>query len=174
MTRIHLADGARLEPYAWPIPSLSPADLESLAPSGPGWFLVGDAAGLVDPITREGIYFALLSAEWAADAIASDSGDAWRQYAAHVREEIGAELARAARMKHRFYGPMLTHLLIDALRQSARVRGVMVDLVAGRQGYADLKWRLLKTREFGFAARLLLGGASRPSAVAGGRPIWQK
>jgi geranylgeranyl reductase family protein len=31
--------------------------------------LVGDAAGLVDPITGEGIYFALLSSQYASDAI---------------------------------------------------------------------------------------------------------
>ena len=34
----------------------------SLDLAGPGWLTVGDAAGLVDPITREGIFFALQSA----------------------------------------------------------------------------------------------------------------
>ena len=37
--------------------------------SGPGWFLVGDAAGFLDPFTGEGIHRALISAELAADAI---------------------------------------------------------------------------------------------------------
>ena len=36
--------------------------------------LLGDAAGLVDPLTREGIYYALLSGLWAAEAIAGDAG----------------------------------------------------------------------------------------------------
>ena len=41
---------------------------------GHDWCVVGDAAGLVDPITREGIYFALASGAWAADAaIAGDA-----------------------------------------------------------------------------------------------------
>ncbi len=35
--------------------------------------LVGDAAGLADPLTGEGIYFALLSAQYAAEAILSGS-----------------------------------------------------------------------------------------------------
>ncbi len=37
--------------------------------AGPGWFLVGDAAGFVDPFTGEGIHRALVSAELAAEAV---------------------------------------------------------------------------------------------------------
>ena len=39
------------------------------AVAGLGWFLVGDAAGFLDPFTGEGIHRALISAELAADAI---------------------------------------------------------------------------------------------------------
>ena len=46
-----------------------------MALEGPGWMLLGDAAGLVDPLTREGIYYALLSAQWAADALATASSE---------------------------------------------------------------------------------------------------
>jgi hypothetical protein len=34
----------------------------------------------------------------------------------------------------------------------------MADLVAGRQSYASLKWRLLKTFELGLAWRALMTG----------------
>ncbi len=37
--------------------------------AGPGWLLIGDAAGFIDPFTGEGIYRALRSARLAADAI---------------------------------------------------------------------------------------------------------
>jgi flavin-dependent dehydrogenase len=37
--------------------------------AGPRWCLLGDAAGLVDPVTREGICFALRSAESIAAAL---------------------------------------------------------------------------------------------------------
>jgi geranylgeranyl reductase family protein len=168
MSRTHIADGARLTPYSWPIPSLSQADFESLRPGGPGWFLVGDAAGLVDPITREGIYFALLSAEWAADTIATAPARSWQQYAARVREEIGSELALAARLKRRFFGPHFTRLLIDALRYRASVREVMADLVSGEQGYRDLTWRVAKTLQIGLASQLFFAGIGRrPEAGAG-------
>src|SRR2546422_5845440 len=95
----HIASGARLESYSWPIPSLTARGFETLTVAGPRWFLVGDAAGLVDPITREGIYFALLSGQWAADALLSDAANPSRCYAERVRDEIAAELARAARFK---------------------------------------------------------------------------
>src|SRR5262245_26003145 len=68
--RTRIATGARLDTYSWPIPSLNPRDFDTLTTAGPRWCLAGDAAGLVDPITREGIYFAIASAGWAADAIA--------------------------------------------------------------------------------------------------------
>jgi geranylgeranyl reductase family protein len=157
--RSGLANGAPLTPYAWPIPSLSNAALGTPALAGPGWFLVGDAAGLVDPLTREGIYFALLSGSWAAEAIASDLASGERQYRQRVRDEILVELARAARLKAGFFRPEFTHLVIDALRQSAAIRRVMASLVAGDQTYAGLKSRLMRTREFRLAGRFFLGAA---------------
>ena len=150
-----LAPGARLEPYSWPIPSLSAAGFGSLTTSGPGWFLAGDAAGLVDPITREGIYFALLSGEWAAQAAASSGRAPHARYRERIHDEIAADLARAARYRAGFFRPRFTRLLIDALRESAGVRAVMADLVAGRQAYSTLKWSLAKTFEVGLAWRLI-------------------
>src|SRR5215831_15398342 len=43
-------DDRSIAPYSWPIPSLSAKSFGTLTTSGPGWCLVGDAAGLVDPI----------------------------------------------------------------------------------------------------------------------------
>lgn len=59
---------------------------------------VGDAAGLVKPTTGGGIYYSLLSATWAADAVirAFESGDfsarALASYEATWRERLGREL----------------------------------------------------------------------------------
>ena len=153
--RTQTTNPAPLEPYSWPIPSLSVADFERLQPSGPDWYLVGDAAGLVDPITREGIYFALLSGQWAADALMSADANPPRRYTIQVRDEIGLELARAARLKTVFFRPHSTRLMIDALQRSAGLTRLMADLVAGRQDYSGLTWRFLSTLEFGLAARLL-------------------
>jgi geranylgeranyl reductase family protein len=149
----HLADAARLEPYAWPIPSLAAEDFARLTLAGSRWCLAGDAAGLVDPITREGIFFALQSGERAAAAAMSDRAAAG--YRARILDEIAPELRRAARLKAGFFRPRFTRLLVDALRHSAAVREVMGDLVAGRQPYAGLKWRLAQTLELGLAWRWL-------------------
>src|SRR5262245_39916234 len=48
--------------YSAPVPCLGPRSWKDNRISGPGWALVGDAAGLADPITGEGIYFAFKSA----------------------------------------------------------------------------------------------------------------
>jgi geranylgeranyl reductase family protein len=152
-----VARGTHLEPYSWPIPSLSARDFETIEPGGPGWLLVGDAAGLVDPITREGIFFALQSAACAADAVSSDSPERARQYRDLVREEIAPELARAARFKTTFFRPSFIRLLVEALGSSDRIRGVMADLIAGTQAYRGLEWRLARTMELGLAYRLVSG-----------------
>jgi geranylgeranyl reductase family protein len=153
--RRHLADDARLEPYSWPIPSLDAWAFGALDLASERWALVGDAAGLVDPITREGIYFALLSGQWAADAVAD--GRFPRDYTARIRDEIAPDLACAARFKAGFFRPAFMKLLIHALQRSAAVREILVDLVAGRQSYLSLKWRLLQTLEVGLAWKMVRG-----------------
>lgn len=159
------ADG-RLQPYSWPIPSLSARDIARADVGGPGWLLVGDAAGLVDPITREGILYALLSATHAADAIhaasnrpaAAMTGDdlALTTYRRLLRTHILSELGRAAELKATFFHPRFIHLTSDALRRSPAVRQVMADLLAGAQSYRGLRRRLLRTMEVGLAWRLLI------------------
>ena len=141
------ACGARLERYSWPIPSLGERALVNERPAGPGWMLVGDAAGLVDPITREGIYFALQSANAACDAFVGNVNIS-TVYLDRLRAEIHGELLRAARLKARFFQPHFVGLLVSALGRSKRVREVMADLVAGRQTYEGLRRRLLKTFEW--------------------------
>lgn len=141
------ARSARLERYSWPIPSLGENALAKERPAGDRWMLAGDAAGLVDPITREGIFFALWSGAIAADALMAGAGAATR-YAAQVREEIHAELRRAAHLRARFYQPRFIDLLLKGLGRSRRVRDVMADLVAGRQTYKGLRRRLLRTIEW--------------------------
>jgi menaquinone-9 beta-reductase len=153
-----LAAGAALERYGWPIPSLGVRDLGEERPAGERWLLAGDAAGLVDPITREGIFFALVSGELAARSV-TEAGGADRaaaDYRARLGDEIYPELSRAARLKRGFFRGGFTHLLVDALGHSRAIRDVMADLIEGRQPYATLKRRLLGTFHLGLAWRLLM------------------
>ena len=87
--------------YAATIPSLSVASLRAQRVCGPGWALLGDAAGFADAITGEGIFYALRSAELLAQAIKAgrpaDYEQAWRR-------DFGRDLLRAASLRERFYG----------------------------------------------------------------------
>ena len=59
--------------------------------AGPGWMLVGDAAGFIDPFTGEGIYRALRSGRAAADALATGEEAAAAWYRADRREIFGTK-----------------------------------------------------------------------------------
>jgi flavin-dependent dehydrogenase len=152
--RTGIGKGASVEPYSWPIPSLAADRLDHVTTAGEGWYLVGDAAGTVDPITREGIFFALQSATMAAEAIAG-GGASERAYAERMRSEILSELRRAAGMRELFFRPRFTRLLVDALDRSDGIRAVMADLIAGTQPYRGLKRRLVRTLEVGYAIKSL-------------------
>ena len=96
---------------------------------------------------------ALAAGEWIADALSGDAAAA--AYTSRVRDHAVPELRRAAQLKAGFFRPAFITLLLEALRRSAAVRSVMADLVAGRQSYAQLKWRLIKTLEIALIWRAL-------------------
>jgi geranylgeranyl reductase family protein len=144
----HVPDAVEMDRYGWAIPSLRERTLDRDRPAGPGWMLLGDAAGLVDPITREGIFFALQSADAAANSLLAGGTDAAATYTQWLRETIYPELMRAARLKAMFFRPAFTRLLLRALAKSAAIRQIMIDLIAGRQSYRELRRRLLTTGEF--------------------------
>jgi menaquinone-9 beta-reductase len=153
-----LARGATtLEPYSWPIPSLAATDFDLERGSGLRWMLIGDAAGLVDSITREGIFFALQSADAAAGAILSQN-DPTARYDAALRRDIYPELRRAARLKAGFFEPRFLRMLVAALERPA-IAAIMADLVAGRQSYRGLRGRLLRTLELRLAWRFIAQGS---------------
>ena len=59
--------------------------------TGPGWMLVGDAAGFVDPFTGEGIYRALRSARAAAESLADGDLGAEDRYRTARRRAFAAK-----------------------------------------------------------------------------------
>ncbi len=65
--------------YSHLLPALNTPAWKNNRVAGDGWMAVGDAAGLVDPLTGEGLYYAMRSADLAAESIlsswsAADSG----------------------------------------------------------------------------------------------------
>lgn len=135
-------DGAKF--YAHVIPALTQASLRRAEFSGEGWAMIGDAAGLVDAITGEGLYYALRSAEMFASAMLKNDP---QSYSAAVRNEILPELEFAARIADRFYsgewlgGPVIERM-IGLTERSMRFGELMRDLFSGMQEYAGLKQRV--------------------------------
>ena len=134
------------ERYAARIPGLAAETWDRRIVCGDDWALLGDAAGFADPVTGEGIYYALRSAELLAQAYLSGG---LRAYEEKWRSDFGAELRRAAQMRRRFYGNFwgapFTERMIEFARGHRGVKRVLGDLVAGEQGYTDLKKKLVKS-----------------------------
>ena len=131
--------------YAARIPGLAPRTWDTRRACGERWTLLGDAAGFADPVTGEGIYYALRSAELFADAyLARDPPDYERRW----REDFGRELQRASEMRRRFYGNFwgapFTERMIEFARGHRGIRKVLGELVAGDQGYTNLKRKLAR------------------------------
>jgi flavin-dependent dehydrogenase len=136
-----LSDG-EAERYAHIIPAPGADAASMLEIAGEDWALLGDAAALADPITGEGLYFALRSAVILAQTLRE--GGRPRAYAEHAYEEFGRDLVKAAALRARFFAPGFASRMVRYARRSAAVRAVLADLVLGNQGYVDLKRRLLR------------------------------
>jgi flavin-dependent dehydrogenase len=136
---------ATAERYAARIPGLADETWDHRRACGDGWALVGDAAGFADPVTGEGIYYALRSAELFADAFLEGRPEEYEQ---RWREDFGAELRRASQMRRRFYGNFwgapFTERMIEFARGHKGIKKVLGDLVAGEQGYVGLKKKLAR------------------------------
>jgi len=148
------------------LPTLSRASWKNLTLAGPGWALAGDAAGLVDPITGEGIYFAMRSGELLADSILEGAPE---RYPECVRRDFARKLAFGARLSHRFYlgtflGVSSVTRMIEYARRSRAFRQLMQDLIDGSQTYPSLAARVCWTfvRSFGDLLRTSGDGISGP------------
>jgi geranylgeranyl reductase family protein len=133
------------ERYAARIPGLSAETWDTRRACGNGWALLGDAAGFADPVTGEGIFYALRSAELFADAYLVGTP---LEYESRWREDFGGELRRASEMRRRFYGHFwgapFTERMIEFARAHRGIRKVLGALVAGDQGYVGLKRTLAR------------------------------
>ncbi|MBI3670476.1 MAG: NAD(P)/FAD-dependent oxidoreductase [Acidobacteria bacterium] len=134
--------GARL--YSHVLPSPQPQTLRTRRVVGKNWALVGDAAGWVDPITGEGLYYALRSGDLLGQSLAAGAP---QEYPARVRADFSANLEFATRIARRFYrgrflGGAVATRMIQFVGRSATFRELMSDLFSGAQDYRSLKRRL--------------------------------
>lgn len=107
--------------------------------------LIGDAAGLADPITGEGIYHALRQAELAArcisEALKDLKGDLF-PYNRLIDREFNGELRYAKRLGFLLYGlPRLSRALIR--RGGEKALACHLDLITGRISYKKLFFKAI-------------------------------
>jgi flavin-dependent dehydrogenase len=138
--------------YSHMLPSLDSPGWTNNRVAGPGWMAVGDAAGLVDPVTGEGIYYAMRSGDLAGEVLlAEDSSPAEKHhvYRALLARDFTADLEFGARLARclflgRFLWGSVPARMVQIIRRSPKFHELMQDLVAGTQSYAGLKSRLFR------------------------------
>lgn len=131
--------------YSHVLPSPQESTLSNRAVIGRNWALCGDAAAWVDPLTGEGLFYAMRSGELLGRALAEGCPE---KYAARVRASFSAELEFASRIVRRFYrgsflGSAVTTRMVQFLQRNAIFRQLMSDLFCGTQDYTTLKQRVL-------------------------------
>jgi flavin-dependent dehydrogenase len=120
------------------LPSLEADSWAKIRLEGSGWALAGDAAGLTDPLTGEGLYFALRSGELLAESLLRGTS-----YARSVWNEFGRKLMLGARLCPKFYmgnflGASVTTRMVQFCRRSRTFSNLFQDLVEGNQAYHGL------------------------------------
>jgi flavin-dependent dehydrogenase len=138
--------------YGHMLPSLETSGWKKNRVAGDGWLAVGDAAGLVDPITGEGLYYAMRSGDLASQVALNEShsiAEKAHAYRNLLRNEFIADLEFGASIARRvFVGRFLFSTvparMVGFVRRSPRFRALIEDLFAGTQPYLGLKSRLLK------------------------------
>jgi geranylgeranyl reductase family protein len=138
--------------YGHVLPSLETASFRRNRIAGDGWMAVGDAGGLVDPITGEGLYYAMRSGDLASRVVLSDEHSleqkahayrslVYRDFMADL--EFGAMLAKRVFLG-RFLFSTVPSRMVQFIRRSPRFTALMQDLFAGTQPYLGLKSRLFR------------------------------
>ncbi|MGH9609599.1 MAG: NAD(P)/FAD-dependent oxidoreductase [Bryobacteraceae bacterium] len=153
--------------YGHMLPSLEKRAWENNRLAGDGWLAIGDAGGLVDPITGEGLYYAVRSGDLASQALLGETEPAKRteQYLQSIAHEFGWDLAFGASLAKRFFcGAVcfgtVPNRMIQFMKRSPKFREVVEDLFAGTQPYRSLKSRLLhnvNTTVYEFVMSFLFG-----------------
>jgi len=135
-------EGAQL--YSHVLPSPEAHTLRSRRIFGRNWAMAGDAAACVDPITGEGLYYALRSGELLAEALIEGQPQA---YPERLRAAFSADLEFAAHIARKifrgtFLGGAITTRMVQLLNYSPTFRDLIRDVFSGSQDYRSLKRRL--------------------------------
>ncbi|HKS65595.1 MAG TPA: NAD(P)/FAD-dependent oxidoreductase [Candidatus Acidoferrales bacterium] len=135
-------DGARF--YSHVLPSPQARTIRHRRISGRNWAMAGDAAACVDPITGEGLYYALRSGDLLAQALIEGQP---QNYPERLRACFSADLEFAANIARKlfrgnFLGTAITTRMVQLVNYSPAFRALIRDVFSGSQDYQSLKRRL--------------------------------
>ncbi|MGH9410442.1 MAG: NAD(P)/FAD-dependent oxidoreductase [Vicinamibacterales bacterium] len=145
--------------------------------------LAGDAGGFVNGFSAEGIYYALVTGELAADAVlqarradAIDPAAARRAYVRAWRREIGPELRDSVLIqRYLFPSPERMDRVVRGAKARREFSEVLVDYASGRLSYRAARRRVLwyfprllpRLLRLAFAPRPRRGSGTEVSEAAG-------
>ncbi len=121
------------------IPFANPDEEKVRCIAGENWALIGDSSGITDPITREGIYYALRTATL-VDAALRDGR--LLDYPALAQRTFAEDLSWAQRNRNRFFRKEFIDAAVDACNESSEISSVVAELFAGTLPYRNLLPRL--------------------------------
>ncbi len=105
--------------------------------------LAGDAAGLLDPLSGEGIYGAIFSGKAAAEAASALLGGqtaSLSRYADRIEHELMPDLDASRRFQDVFY--LVPGVYVSLLERSDRIWNLLARLIRGEQTYVGFKRKL--------------------------------
>jgi len=99
---------------------------------------VGDAAGLTDPFSGEGIYYALKSAELAAETVIESLSYTGRmeKYTEKILENFHKELSSGAIISKLVYN--FPHLVHKTVRKNPEIAEMLFKAAGGEESYSGL------------------------------------
>lgn len=130
--------------YSHVLPSPQAQTIRGRRIVGRNWAMAGDAAACVDPVTGEGLYYALRSGDLLAQALIEGQPQA---YPERLRAAFSADLEFAASLARKlfrgnFLGGAITTRMVQLLNYSPAFRDLIRDVFSGSQDYRTLKRRL--------------------------------
>jgi flavin-dependent dehydrogenase len=129
-------------------PSIIPVGGPLREPGRGRVLVAGDAGGFVNAFTAEGIYYAMVSGDLAAQAIlrstSEDLSSLARRYKRSCDHEIGVELRDSVRIQRYLFGDRrrIARVIDGAHREQALIQ-LVLEFVVGRRSYRDLRRRML-------------------------------
>jgi geranylgeranyl diphosphate/geranylgeranyl-bacteriochlorophyllide a reductase len=135
-------DGAQF--YSHVLPSPEAQTIRGRRIVGKNWAMAGDAAACVDPLTGEGLYYALRSGDLLAQALMEGQPQA---YPERLRAAFSADLEFASNIARKifrgnFLGEAITTRMVQLLKHSPAARALIGEVFSGSQEYRGLKQRL--------------------------------